>query len=119
HFEVLKSVDLAIEEGKVTFLIGPSGGGKSTLLRCLNFLEKPSGGNVVFDGQMLCSESDRFTCAPESTLRKVRARMPMVFQHFNLFNHRTVLENIVEGPIYVQNRARSEATEIACAILHR
>ena len=120
HFEVLKTIDLAIEEGKVTFLIGPSGGGKSTLLRCLNFLEKPSGGEITFDGERLCGEeAGRFACAPESVLRRVRTRMPMVFQHFNLFNHRTVLENVVEGPIFVQRRNRDEAITQAQDILKR
>ncbi|HEY6629856.1 MAG TPA: amino acid ABC transporter ATP-binding protein [Rhizobiaceae bacterium] len=119
QFEVLKSVDLQVEEGKVTFLIGPSGGGKSTLLRCMNFLERPSGGTIVFDGLTLCREEGRFTCAPESSLKKIRARMPMVFQHFNLFSHRTVLENVIEGPVFVQRRNRAEAISDAEDILRR
>jgi ABC-type polar amino acid transport system ATPase subunit len=115
---VLENVDLKVAAGEVTFLIGPSGGGKSTLLRCINFLETPTGGEIVFDGARLCHEDGNlFQRATERTIREARARMPMVFQHFNLFSHRTVLQNVIEGPIVVQKRPREEATEAALAIL--
>ncbi|SCW73840.1 amino acid ABC transporter ATP-binding protein [Ancylobacter rudongensis] len=107
---VLKGVDLAVRSGEVAFLIGPSGGGKSTLIRCINFLETPSSGEITFDGRPLCHEDGRiFHLAPERVLRAARSEMPMVFQHFNLFSHRTVLENVIEGPIMVKRRPRAEA----------
>ncbi|GAB3629691.1 ectoine/hydroxyectoine ABC transporter ATP-binding protein EhuA [Pandoraea terrae] len=115
---VLHHVDLRIRRGEVTFLIGPSGGGKSTLLRCLNFLEAPSAGAIQFAGEQLCHhDGARFRIAPERRLRAARSRMPMVFQQFNLFNHRTVLENVIEGPIHVQGRPREQAIEEARVIL--
>jgi len=107
---VLKGVDLSVRSGEVSFLIGPSGGGKSTLIRCINFLETPSSGEISFDGRSLCHEDGRlFHVAPERVLRAARSEMPMVFQHFNLFTHRTVLENVIEGPILVKGRRRDEA----------
>ena len=118
--EVLAGVDLMVAKGEVTFLIGPSGGGKSTLLRCINFLETPSGGEIIFDGERLCHEDGNlFHSAPERILREARARMPMVFQHFNLFAHRTVLQNVTEGPLVVQKRPRAEVEAEALAILAR
>ncbi len=118
--EVLKGVDLTIPEGKVTFLIGPSGGGKSTVLRCINFLEMPTAGEIVFAGEKLCfEENGRFRHAPESALRRARSHMPMVFQHFNLFAHRTVLENVTEGPVIVQGKPKAQAIEEGRAVLER
>jgi ABC-type histidine transport system ATPase subunit len=120
HDEILHGIDLTVETGKVTFLIGPSGSGKSTVLRCLNFLERPTAGEISFAGERLCGEeSGRFTCAPESVLARMRTQMPMVFQHFNLFNHKTVLENVIEGPIFVQKRRRAEVIAEAEAILRQ
>jgi ABC-type histidine transport system ATPase subunit len=117
---VLRGVDLTIVPGEVTFLIGPSGGGKSTLLRCINFLETPTSGEIVFGGERLCHQDGGiFTQAPEKIIRRARAQMPMVFQHFNLFSHHTVLENIIEGPVVVQKRPRAEAEAEAHALLDR
>jgi ABC-type histidine transport system ATPase subunit len=117
---VLRGVDLTVVPGEVTFLIGPSGGGKSTLLRCINFLETPTSGEIVFGGERLCHQDGGiFTQAPEKVIRTARAQMPMVFQHFNLFSHRTVLENIIEGPVVVQKRPRAEAEAEAHALLQR
>jgi ABC-type polar amino acid transport system ATPase subunit len=117
---VLKGVDLKVMPGEVTFLIGPSGGGKSTLLRSINFLETPTGGEIVFSGLRLCHQDGGiFKRAPERVIRDARAQMPMVFQHFNLFTHRTVLENVIEGPTIVQSRPRDEAVEDALDILDR
>jgi ABC-type polar amino acid transport system ATPase subunit len=118
--KVLENVDLSVAQGQVTFLIGPSGGGKSTLLRCINFLETPSGGEIVFEGTRLCHEDGNMPHrASERVIREARARMPMVFQHFNLFSHRTVLQNVIEGPVVVQKRPREEAVAEALAILGR
>ncbi|QRM33342.1 amino acid ABC transporter ATP-binding protein (plasmid) [Microvirga sp. VF16] len=116
--EVLKGIDLTVQAGQVIFLIGPSGGGKSTLVRCVNFLERPTSGEIIFNGQTMCQDrtGGHFT-APDKLLRSARSDMPMVFQHFNLFAHRTALENVIEGPIWVQRRARSEAIEDALRLL--
>ena len=123
HFgasQILKNITLTIKRGEVAFVIGPSGGGKSTLLRCLNFLERPNGGMVEFFGDWLCRErAAGFEIRPEKELRKVRSRMPMVFQQFNLFDHRTVLENVIEGPLVVRREARREAIENAESILRK
>ncbi len=117
---VLKGVDIAVHPGEVTFLIGPSGGGKSTLMRCMNFLDMPNGGEIVFDGQRLCHEDGNlFQSAPERVLRAARSEMPMVFQHFNLFSHRTVLQNVIEGPVIVRRRPKHEAISEAEEILRR
>ncbi|SNB79426.1 polar amino acid transport system ATP-binding protein [Arboricoccus pini] len=117
---VLKGVDLKVKRGEVSFIIGPSGGGKSTLLRCLNFLVKPSGGEIIFGDRRLCHEDgNTFHVVPERELRDARSRMPMVFQHFNLFNHRTVLENVIEGPTRVQKRNKEEAIAEARVILDK
>ena len=115
---VLKNIDLTVHQGDVTFLIGPSGGGKSTLLRCINFLARPNGGEIRFDGQRLCHDDQgHFRVAPERELRHARSEMPMVFQHFNLFAHRTVLENVIEAPVHVQRRPRAEAVAEAMETL--
>lgn len=116
--KVLRGVDFTVRSGEVAFLIGPSGGGKSTLVRCINFLETPTSGEIVFDGETLCQmRGVRFHQAPERMLRAARSEMPMVFQHFNLFSHRTVLENVIEGPVLVQKRPREEAIEDALRLL--
>ena len=118
--EVLKGVNMEVRPGEVTFLIGPSGGGKSTLMRCMNFLDMPSAGEIVFGGTRLCHEDGSvFRAAPERVLRAARSEMPMVFQHFNLFSHRTVLQNVIEGPVVVQRRRREEAVGEAEDILRR
>ena len=118
--KVLKGVDLRIQPGEVSFFIGPSGGGKSTLLRCINFLDMPTGGEIHFDGERLCHQDGATFCArPEAQLRIARRKMPMVFQQFNLFAHRTVLENVIEGPIHVQRRHREEVVSEASDILHQ
>ncbi len=117
---VLRGVDLDVAPGEVSFLIGPSGGGKSTLLRCINFLETPTAGEIRFGETQLCHEPGGvFTAAPERTLRAARVQMPMVFQQFNLFSHRTVLENIIEGPVIVKRQPRAQAVEEAHAMLTR
>jgi len=106
---VLNGVTLAINRKEVVCIIGPSGSGKSTLLRCINGLEDYQQGEVVFDG-MLLDGSDR-------ALSQVRGEVAMVFQRFNLFPHRTVLENVTEGPIYVKGERPGVAKEHAMQLL--
>ena len=108
--EVLKGIDLSIDEKEVVVIIGPSGSGKSTLLRCMNHLEEPTGGEVVVDGITLSSEAN---------INKVREEVGMVFQRFNLFPHMTVLENIMLAPMKVKHVARSEVEKTARELLAR
>nr|WP_313957515.1 amino acid ABC transporter ATP-binding protein [Fictibacillus phosphorivorans] len=107
--EVLKEVNLNVQESEVVVLIGASGSGKSTLLRCINFLEIKNGGRIVIEGE----EFDPKT----HNLNEVRQRVGMVFQHFNLFPHKTVLENVMEAPLKVKNQNKSEAEQEAKALL--
>jgi len=107
--EVLKGIDLDVETGEVVVLIGVSGSGKSTLLRCLNFLEMPNDGEITIDGRQVDLKKD--------DLSNVRAEVGMVFQHFNLFPHKTVLENITEAPIIVKKMKKDEAEKEARVIL--
>ena len=108
--EVLKGIDLSIDEKEVVVIIGPSGSGKSTLLRCMNHLEEPTAGEVVVDGITLSSEAN---------INKVREEVGMVFQRFNLFPHMTVLENIMLAPIKVKHVARDDAEKTARELLAR
>lgn len=118
--KILRGVDLTVKRGEVVFLIGPSGGGKSTLLRCINFLETPCAGEITFTGERLChSDNQSYHQVDESRLRMARSKMPMVFQQFNLFNNRTVLENVIEGPLHVLHRPRQEAIADAQGILDK
>ena len=116
--EVLKGIDLEVARSEVLVLIGPSGSGKSTLLRCINHLEKPTAGEVIVAGERI-NRSDLSRRAFQRHLNAVRTHMGMVFQHFNLFPHKTVLENIIEAPIYVLNRSRDEVTPEALALLDK
>jgi polar amino acid transport system ATP-binding protein len=115
--EVLRGVDLRVDRGEVAAIIGPSGGGKSTFLRCLNGLERFQGGSVTVGGLTLdgaTADSHR-----EPSLRAIRRRVGMVFQQFHLFPHRSVLENVTEGPIHVLGLGRDEAEARAVALLDR
>ncbi|MCO5066150.1 MAG: amino acid ABC transporter ATP-binding protein [Rhizobiaceae bacterium] len=117
---VLKGVDLEVEPGEVVALIGSSGSGKSTFLRCLNFLEMPQSGSITFGGASLCDgEGESFRIAPERQLRAARAQMPMVFQQFNLFGNKTVLQNLIEGPLVVLRQNREETVSRALEVLNR
>ena len=107
----LKDVSIDIEKGDVLVVIGPSGSGKSTFLRCLNLLERPTGGTVVFEGTELT--------APGSDINLCRRRMGMVFQHFNLFPHMTVLKNLTLGPTQLLVKSRQEAEKKAMTLLER
>ena len=99
--EVLKDISMDVTEGEVVVLLGPSGSGKSTFLRCLNRLETPSGGQILIDGHDM---TDKHT-----DLNKVRENIGMVFQHFNLFNHLTVMQNLTLAPVETKKATRAEA----------
>lgn len=118
---VVKGVSLNVEEGQVVSIIGASGSGKSTFLRCLNLLEMPQAGEIRIDGQ-------RLPLGPEGPVRKVtdakaltqlRADTGMVFQNFNLWTHLTVLQNVIEGPMMVKKMSKADATAKALALLDR
>ncbi|MFD2681271.1 amino acid ABC transporter ATP-binding protein [Bacillus seohaeanensis] len=111
ELEVLKNIDLEIKEKEVVVLIGASGSGKSTLLRCLNFLEVAQGGDIIIDSEQIE--------AGKANLNKVREKVGMVFQHFNLFPHKTVLENIIEAPIFVKGEKKEEASAKAMKLLNK
>jgi ABC-type polar amino acid transport system ATPase subunit len=116
--QVLKGVDLEVRKGEVVMIIGPSGSGKSTLLRSINMLERPTSGYLSVNNHELCWGTDgSFQVAPERDIRKVRAKVPIVFQHFNLFKHLSVLENLVQGPVHVLGRSRKEALATAREML--
>ncbi|OHZ32779.1 ABC transporter ATP-binding protein [Agrobacterium vitis] len=106
--EVLKGISLSASRGEVISILGSSGSGKSTLLRCLNFLEEPSGGDIWIGGQHIRLRRGR---AAQSEINVLRARLGMVFQTFNLWPHKTVLENLIEAPVYV----RKIPKKMACA----
>ena len=108
--QVLKGIDLNIDEREVVVIIGPSGSGKSTLLRCINFLEEPTGGTITVDGIPLDSDAN---------INKVREEVGMVFQRFNLFPHMTVLQNITLAPMKVRKMNKSRAEQTAQDLLDR
>jgi cystine transport system ATP-binding protein len=114
--EVLASVDLTVDRGQVLALIGASGSGKTTLLRCLNGLETPDGGTIDVGGEV---RLDFATAPSRRQLATLRDRSAMVFQHYNLVPHKTVLQNVVEGPVVVQRRPAAEVTAEALALLDR
>lgn len=120
--EVLRGISLAAQKGDVISMIGASGSGKSTFLRCLNFLEHPTEGSIAFGGEELECKRDRngdLVVAQEATLRAFRARVTMVFQQFNLWSHMTARENVMLGPIRVHGLSRAEAGERADHYLDR
>lgn len=108
--EVLKGINVEVEEKEVVVIIGPSGSGKSTLLRCINYLEQPTDGEIIVDGIPLSNESN---------INKVRTEVGMVFQRFNLFGHMTVMENIVLAPMKVRMISKEEAKETALNLLKK
>lgn len=109
--DVLKGISEHVDEGEVIAVIGPSGSGKSTLLRCLNLLEKPSRGKIFIDDEELTD--------PRCPIRKMRQKIGMVFQHFHLFPHMTVLENLTYAPLRVLKLAPSQAKNRALELLKR
>ncbi len=109
--EVLKDINMEVSEGEVVVLIGPSGSGKSTFLRCLNQLEKVTDGQIIIDGHDV---TDKHT-----DINKVRENIGMVFQHFNLFNHLTVLKNMTLAPVHLKTLTKEAAKEKAFQLLER
>ncbi|WP_394232886.1 amino acid ABC transporter ATP-binding protein [Niallia oryzisoli] len=114
HFgklEVLKGISTNIEEGEVVAIIGPSGSGKSTFLRCLNLLEEPTGGHIYIDGAEITYK--------KTNIMKMRQNVGMVFQHFHLFPHKTVMENITYAPMKVKRLSKLEAEKKGMALLDK
>ncbi|MDF2951965.1 MAG: amino acid transporter ATP-binding protein [Anaerocolumna sp.] len=109
NHEVLKDIDFSVNKGEVVCIIGSSGSGKSTLLRCVNLLEKPSGGQIIYNGENILDD--------KHDIYKYRTKLGMVFQQFNLFNNLNVLENCIVGQIRVLKRSKEEATNVALRYL--
>ena len=109
--EVLKDISTTFERGSVAAIIGPSGGGKSTFLRCLNLLEKPTSGEIIFDGVNICDK--------KTDINLHRQKIGMVFQQFNLFNNMNVLKNLTAAPVKIKGMASAEAEEKAVKLLTR
>jgi len=118
NLKVLKGINLEVASREVLVLIGPSGSGKSTLLRCINHLEQPSDGEVYVDGVRV-NRTDLKPRAFQRHLNEVRTHMGMVFQHFNLFPHKTVLQNLMEAPTQVLGHEQSAAEQEALELLER
>ena len=108
-FHALKNINLDIKEGEIIVVCGPSGSGKSTLIRCVNFLEKFQEGEILVDGTQLTDDAQK--------IRKIRSEVSMVFQHFNLFPHLTILDNLTLAPIWVHNETKQESREKALKLL--
>jgi ABC-type histidine transport system ATPase subunit len=120
--EVLKGISLEAHEGDVIAMLGASGSGKSTFLRCLNLLETPTSGKVYVGGELIRMKKDRYgETVPEDIkqVERLRTRLGMVFQQFNLWSHMTVLENVIEAPVHVLKIPKNEALEKAEALLHK
>ena len=109
--DVLKGINEHIKKGEVVVVIGPSGSGKSTFLRCLNLLEEPTSGEIVFEGNSITDK--------KVDINKIREKMGMVFQQFNLFPHKTILENLTIAPIKVKGISKAEAEKKAFELLER
>ena len=108
---VLKGISTVIRKGEVVAVIGPSGSGKSTFLRCLNLLEIPSGGKILFEGEDICAKG--------ADINRHRQKIGMVFQQFNLFNNMTVLDNITAAPVHIRKIPRPQAEQTALTLLER
>ncbi len=118
---VLTGIDFQVQRGEVVCVIGPSGSGKTTLLRCMNFLEVPNEGTVWLDGELIGLQQDdaRRKLLSDAAISKQRSKFGMLFQRFNLFNHKTALENVSEGQVQVHRISRAEADEASRKLLQR
>src|ERR1700752_3914103 len=114
--EVLRDISFQVQKGETVCVLGPSGSGKSTLLRCINWLERPDAGKVYLNGREI-GVTRAGTVMGDRGLSQVRTHIGMVFQHFALWPHLTVLQNITEAPIVVQRRPRAEVNDEAMALL--
>lgn len=112
--KILKGIDLEVKDGEVIVIIGPSGSGKSTFLRCLNYLETPDAGTIKIDDFKI--DAKNYT---KNNVKELRSKSAMVFQNFNLFNNRTVLENVMEGLITVKKMSKRESEETALSLLKK
>jgi polar amino acid transport system ATP-binding protein len=121
QLEVLKGIDMCVNRGEVVCLLGPSGSGKSTFLRCINHLEKIDGGRLSVDGELVGyrQKGDKLYELREKEVARQRQDIGMVFQRFNLFGHKTALENVIEAPTQVKGESRSEASERGRDLLKR
>ncbi|MCU1761016.1 amino acid ABC transporter ATP-binding protein [Pseudomonas sp. 14P_8.1_Bac3] len=119
--DVLKGIDLNVQQGQKISLIGPSGSGKTTLLRCVNYLEEPTKGDIYIDNELIGQRlaGTRKVPMSDKELARMRAGIGMVFQRFNLFPHLSVLDNIILGPLKVQQRNRAEAVALAEDLLNK
>ena len=111
ELEVLKGISTEIKEGEVISIIGPSGSGKSTFLRCINRLEEPTSGEILIDEKNILTN--------KIDINKIREEVGMVFQHFNLYPHKTVLENITLGPIHLKKMSKADAEKLALELLEK
>lgn len=116
---VLRDISLKVHKGETVCLLGPSGSGKSTLLRCMNWLEEPDGGTVLLAGQRIGVRPGGSLRMSDRDLAAIRTRIGMVFQHFALWPHMTVLQNVMEAPVHVLKRDKTEARQEAEALLQR
>jgi arginine/ornithine transport system ATP-binding protein len=120
--EVLKGMSLTASAGDVISIIGSSGSGKSTFLRCMNLLERPQQGRIVVAGEemkLVTAKDGMLKAADDRQLQRLRAKLAMVFQHFNLWSHLTVLENVIEAPMHVLGKSKDEATATARKYLEK
>lgn len=111
NLEVLKDINKTINKGEVVAVIGPSGSGKSTFLRCINLLETPTKGEIIIEGKSITSS--------KTNVNKIRQKVGMVFQHFNLFPHKTVLQNLTLAPMKLKKMSKAEAEKIAVDLLKK
>jgi arginine/ornithine transport system ATP-binding protein len=122
NLEVLKGISLTANEGDVIAMLGSSGSGKSTFLRCVNLLENPTAGTITVSGEELRLKKGHdgdLVAADKEQIRRIRASLAMVFQSFNLWSHMTVLENVMEGPVHVKKVPKGEAKDKAEALLKK
>lgn len=114
HNEVLKGINIHVEKGEIISILGPSGSGKTTLLRCLNYLESPDEGQIVIDDVLISARK-----VNKKNIHQLRKKSAMVFQSYNLFQHKTVLQNVMEGLVVVQQKSVKEAKEKALEVLQK